>query len=156
MAMMTDRGGARVFQPVYEYDLTTSAEAAAYRPRAYGEMDLDGRWNGWLVFFPLVNGTVVATASETSQATLPALVDWASGLTRAHLQAALERALDLRAVPIAALGTRELQAIEAEATDRADILERAAAVAYRIAAVAAARRTEAVIGAAHDAARRKR
>jgi hypothetical protein len=153
--MTTDRGGIRVFQPLYEYDVTTASTGATYRPRAYGEMDVDGRWNGWLVFFPLVNGPVIATARETSRVSLPALVDWASGLTRAYIGGALKRALDLRSVPMAAPGVHELEAIEAEAADRAELLERAAGVAHRIAALAEARRTEAAIVAASAAERER-
>jgi hypothetical protein len=42
-----------------------------------------------------------------------------------------------------------------EAADRAELLERAAGVAHRIAALAEARRTEAAIGAASDAKRER-
>ena len=86
-----------MFQPVYEFDLIRSKADITYRPRAYGELDPTGRWNGWLVFFPVSAGSVISTARETTQLSLPALVDWAGGLTRGYLSGALVRALDLQA-----------------------------------------------------------
>ena len=103
-----------MFEPVYQYALVASGDRV-FRPRAYGELEPDGRWSGWLVFFPVGRGTVISTERETTQATFTALSDWAAGLSTVYLEGALARAEAL--TPDAARSARlvELARIEASA-----------------------------------------
>jgi hypothetical protein len=101
-----------MFQPIYEYAHLAGASGRRYRPRAYGELQVDGRWAGWLVFFPIGGGEVVATDRQTTQSTLVALGDWAAGVTRVYLEGALGRALDLAHEPDFAMRLSELARLE--------------------------------------------
>jgi hypothetical protein len=139
--MKTDRRRIDVCQALYEYEVLSRAGGGTYRPRAYGELDVDGSWSGWMVFFPTDRGrAVVATACETTQETLAAMLDWATGLSGAYLEAALERALDLHASPSLTVRIGALERMEAASAMQAMTLERAAAAAYRLAVLAARRR----------------
>ena len=114
-----------MFHRIQQYGLI-EAGGLAYRPRAYGDPQPDGTWDGWLVFFPLGGGTAVAPPGpETSQSTLAALTIWASGLTPVYLDGALARALG-RVTQPSLIG--ELTAAEYEALEDAELLETAAAV----------------------------
>ncbi len=65
-----------------------------YKPRAYGDPQSDGTWNGWVVFFTLSGRSAIAPPSpETTQSNLGALALWAESLTLLDLEAALARAL---------------------------------------------------------------
>jgi hypothetical protein len=145
-----------MFQLVHQYDFVTDPLGKPYYPRAYGQEQLDGMYGGWLVFFPASGGSVVSTDRETTQSTMLTLRDWALSLSLAYLQSALDRALELQPGPILAARLVELEAIEAQAADQAEILESAASIARRTASIAAKRRAEtaADLGdAAADAAR---
>ena len=85
-----------MFQRVRQYPLI-SAGGRIYRPRVYGEPQLDGLWGGWIVFFPLDRSPAIATDRETTQTTFDGLGVWAAGLTPADVEAALVRALQLAA-----------------------------------------------------------
>jgi hypothetical protein len=81
-----------MFQRIEEYPLVE--QSGWWRPRAYGNPRADGRWDGWLVFFPRAGGLAVAPPDpETTQSTLDALAIWAAGLTPVYLEGALARAL---------------------------------------------------------------
>jgi len=68
-------------------------EGFAYSARIYGERRPDGTWIGWLRFDPVEgNGPALQTDRETSQSTRAALESWASGLERAYLEGAFDRA----------------------------------------------------------------
>lgn len=69
----------------------------AYRVLACGAAAGDGtnRWEGWLEFLPAPGGPRVRTGRETTQPNRTCTVYWSTGLTRAYLQGALERALQL-------------------------------------------------------------
>ena len=111
-----------------------------YRPRVYGEPQPDGRWGGWIVFFPLDGSPAVATDRETTQNTLESLGVWAAGLTSVYLEGALARALQLAAEPLVLvhLDEAEYAALEdAERLQMAADIERASANIDEAAAAAA-------------------
>ena len=111
-----------------------------YRPRLYGELQADGSWGGWIVFFPLDRSPAVATDRETTQRTFESLAVWAAGLTPVYLEGALVRALDLAAAPLilATLDAAEYAALEdAEMLETAAEIERATATVDEAAAAGA-------------------
>jgi hypothetical protein len=113
-----------MFHRIQHYELIDSA-GRWYRPRAYGDPQPDGTWNGWLVFFPVAGGPAIASGRETTQSTLGALEVWAAGLTPVYLEGALDRALRLaEQSPLLA----QLADAEYEALDDAERLETAAEV----------------------------
>ena len=124
-----------MFQRVRQYTLIAGG-GRVYRPRVYGEPQLDGRWGGWIVFFPLDRSPAIATDCETTQPTFEGLAVWAAGLTLTYLEGALVRALQL-AVASAALdqlSDTEYAALELEDEQ----LEAAAEVTRAIADIEAA------------------
>jgi hypothetical protein len=129
-----------MFQRIQQYELMTVG-SRWYRPRAYGDAQLDGTWDGWLVFFPLAGGDAIAPPGpETTQTTVPALIVWAAGLTRAYLEGALTRALGLehQASLVERLSDAEYEALdEAERLETAAEVERTAAALDDAAAKAA-------------------
>lgn len=114
-----------MFQNIQQYDLIEAGEIR-FRPRAYGDPQPDGTWDGWVVFFPLGGGTAIAPPGpETTQRTMAALVVWASGLRPVYLEGALARAL--RPAPQSPL-IAQLEDAESESLDHAERMETAAAV----------------------------
>jgi hypothetical protein len=71
-------------------------QLATYVAQAWGRRMEDGRWEGWLVFLPLVRGFARRTPRETTQANLDALAYWVTGLEPVYLEGALERSFPLR------------------------------------------------------------
>lgn len=57
-----------------------------------GEEREDDTWIGWLRFTPVAGGAPIETARETTQPNHDDLTYWATGLTYAYLEGALERA----------------------------------------------------------------
>jgi len=115
-----------MFQLVRQYGtVVDAAGVGVYHARAYGELQADGWWGGWLVFFPFGTGTAVATDRETTQSTFANLVRWSSTIGPVYLEGALERALLLQ--PAATITGRlaELALLEREVVDAA-VLETAA------------------------------
>jgi hypothetical protein len=108
-----------MFQRLRQYDLIAE-NRRWYRPRAYGDPQPDGTWDGWLVFFPLDRGPAIATERETTQSTLEALVYWAAALDPVYLEGALARALTLNEQPTALeqLAPAEYDALEEATRDR--------------------------------------
>jgi hypothetical protein len=83
-------------------DTTLDSEHRAYRARACGAIQPDGKWHGWIEFIPLADGEPVRTPRETTQPNYQDSVYWATGLTPVYLEGALERALHpLRRAPTA-------------------------------------------------------
>ena len=113
-----------MFQRVRQYPLIC-AGGRTYRPRVYGEPQLDGRWGGWIVFFPLDRSPAIATDRETTQTTFDGLAVWAASLTPADVEAALGRALQLAA---ASAVLDHLSEAEYAALEDAEQLEAAAEV----------------------------
>jgi hypothetical protein len=112
-----------MFQRIQQYR-PIAAGGTWYRPRAFGDPQPNGAWDGWLVFFPLSGATAIAPPSpETTQNTVAALAVWAAGLTPVYLEGALARALALaQQEPVIA----RLTDAEYEALDDAERLEAAA------------------------------
>jgi len=103
-------------------------DGTVYRARVYGGAE-DGRWGGWIVFFPLGGGRVISTDRETTQASIADLTYWASGLTHTYLHGALERAITLQPEEQLARELERLSRVEVRAELEADALEAAASVA---------------------------
>jgi hypothetical protein len=128
-----------VFHRIQQYPLVHYG-GRPYRPRVYGEPQSDGRWGGWIVFFPLDGSPAVATDRETTQSTLESLGVWAAGVTSVYLDGALVRALQLAAesLVLANLNEAEYAALEdAERLQTAADIERATANIDEAAAAAA-------------------
>lgn len=54
---------------------------------------IEGHWEGWIEFMPLAAGEIpLRTPQETTQPDRAAVAYWASGLTHAYLEGALDRA----------------------------------------------------------------
>lgn len=119
-----------MFHRIRQYELIDMG-GQWYRPRAYGDPQLDGMWDGWVVFFPVGGGRPIAPPSrETTQNTLQALTTWADGLRPVYLEGALARAAEAaqESHVIARLAESEYQALEdAQRLDAAAELERTAA-----------------------------
>jgi hypothetical protein len=115
-----------MFQRIQQYELLEDG-GQWYRPRAYGDPQPDGRWRGWLVFFPLLGGGAIAPPHpETTQPTWTALTTWAQGITPVYLEGALERALTVAEEPVALVS--QLATAEYDALEDAERLEAAAEV----------------------------
>ena len=138
-----------MFQLVHTFELITGPLGRLYRPRAYGQPQANGLWDGWLVFFPTNAGSVVATERATTRDSIEALIDWAAALSLDYLQLGLERALELQPDAPVAAELQRLQRLETQALDQADTLEQAAVVARRAAIVAGERRAHAAADLAH-------
>jgi hypothetical protein len=129
-----------MFHRIHQYTLIDTGEGW-HRPRAYGDSQRDGTWEGWLIFFPLGGGSAIASGPETTQSTFYALTVWAAGLTPVYVEGALGRALKLAQQPplLAQLAEAEYEALEdaeqleiaAEADRRAADLDKTAAAAAR-------------------------
>jgi hypothetical protein len=120
-----------MFHQIQQYPLQR-AGGRWYRPRAYGDPQSDGRWDGWLVFFPLNGGEAVAPPHpETKQTTFTALSAWAAALTSIDIEGALERALTVAVGPaplISELADAEYEALlDAERLETSAEVERGAA-----------------------------
>jgi hypothetical protein len=113
----------------HHYDEPVGAGGLVYRARVYGGVQSDGRWGGWIVFFPMDGGRVIATDRETTQRSLADLAYWASGLTHTYLDGALDRALALQPEEQFAKELNRLEQEEASAALRAASHEAAAAAA---------------------------
>ena len=119
-----------MFHRIRQYELIEMG-GQWFRPRAYGEPQLDGTWDGWVVFFPIGGGQAIAPPSrETTQTTLQALTTWADGLRPVYLEGALTRAVETaqQSHIIARLEDSEYQALQdAERLETAAEVERTAA-----------------------------
>jgi hypothetical protein len=129
-----------MFHRIQQYELIY-AGGRWYRPRAYGDRQPDGTWDGWLVFFPINGSSAIAPPGpETKQNTWAMLVVWAADLTLAYLEGALARALRLAHQPrlIDQLADAEYEAlVDAERLERSAEVERTAADLDEAAASAA-------------------
>jgi hypothetical protein len=64
----------------------------SYVVRVCGGVAEDGAWEGWIEFDPRDGGATLRTPRETEQPNRADLEYWATGLTVAYLEGALERA----------------------------------------------------------------
>ena len=116
-----------MFQLVRQYGtVVDDAGLGVYHARAYGELQADGWWGGWLVFFPFGAGTTVATDRETTQSTFASLVRWSSAIDSVYLEGALERALRLQPAATITGTLAELALLERRAAADVATLETAA------------------------------
>ena len=123
-----------MFKLIQQYELV-GLDRVWYRPRAFGDRQADGTWDGWLVFFPVSGGRAIASDQETTQATLDALAVWASSVTPVYLEGALARALRIDQQPsiIDQLNAAEYEALlDADQLETAAQIDHAAADAARI------------------------
>jgi hypothetical protein len=120
-----------MLQLVYRFPYHIRAGQSFYRIRAYGELRVDGRYSGRLLFFPVGGGRVLSTGVETTQSDAPALVYWASGLSGTYLEGALARALARQPEVRLEQQLAQLERAEAEAASEAVELESAAEAARR-------------------------
>ena len=130
----------------HHYAESIAAGGRTYRARVYGAVDVDARWGGWILFFPVGGGRAIATGRETTQSSLANLTHWASALTPTYLEGALARALALTPEAQMARELERLERLEASAEVRAETLERAASAARSEAALAEAARERAEEG----------
>jgi hypothetical protein len=128
MTVLCGREEVMMFHRIQKYDPIYRG-GRWYRPRAFGELQPDGTWDGWLVFFPdfPVDGSsaIAAPGPETTQSTWTLLVVWAADLTLGYLEGALARALTAAQQPLL---IHQLADEEYEALEDAERLERSAAV----------------------------
>jgi hypothetical protein len=68
------------------------ADGRAYVARVCGRPADDGLWEGWIEFDPQDGTPTLRTPRETGQPNREDLEYWATGLTEAYLEGALERA----------------------------------------------------------------
>ena len=77
-----------------EFEETISGnDGDIYRAYVYGRPQNGSTWQGWLVFERVRDHRRFATGTETTQPDAEAIVYWATGLTSAYFDGALERAL---------------------------------------------------------------
>jgi ATP-dependent Clp protease ATP-binding subunit ClpX len=69
------------------------AAGRRYVTSAYADRQSGGRWEAWLVFFPLQGGPALAGDRETTQRTLGDVGRWADGVSSVYLEGALRRVL---------------------------------------------------------------
>jgi hypothetical protein len=114
-----------MFHRIQQYELIYRG-GRWYRPRAFGDRQPDGTWDGWLIFYPIDGSLAIAAPGpETTQSTWAVLVVWAADLTPAYLEGALARALRLAQQPVL---IDQLVDAESEALEDAERLERSAEV----------------------------
>ncbi|HEX7809093.1 MAG TPA: hypothetical protein VF608_10215, partial [Thermoanaerobaculia bacterium] len=70
----------------------TGADGVTYRAFVYGRSRPSDTWQGWLVFERTDDGRRFATDVETTQSNSEGIVYWATGLSDAYFDGALERA----------------------------------------------------------------
>jgi hypothetical protein len=102
-----------MFQRIRTYQLIHMG-GQSYRPRAYGDPQPAGTWDGWLVFFPMIGGPAIASNRETTQSAFGGLTRWAAGVTPVYLEGALARALEIELQPsvIGQLNAAEYELLE--------------------------------------------
>jgi hypothetical protein len=126
-----------LFHRIHTYHRMVGADGMSYLPRAYGDPDDDGSWNGYLAFFPRT-GTLVATDRQVTEPTLSRLKDWANSLSLEDLHAALARARVLSRDSLIEAEIVRLRFLENEAQLDADALEEQAELSNESAAEARA------------------
>lgn len=111
-----------MFHRIHTFHRVVGADGMSYLPRAYGDPDADGSWNGYLAFFPRT-GTPVTTDRQITEPTLSRLKDWAGSLSLEDLRAALARARVVSRDSQIDAGIVRLRYLENEAQLDADDLE---------------------------------
>jgi hypothetical protein len=122
-----------MFELLRGYEPVADAVGTFYRPRVYSRVESDGRWSGWLVFFPVPPGRVISSGRETTQPTFDALVRWATTLSSVYLEGALQRALALEPEAELVDDLAQLYVIASAAREEAAVAK-TSAEAYEISA----------------------
>jgi hypothetical protein len=92
---ITRAGGVTMAEVVVQFDSPVKEEnGRTYSARVCGREAEDGLWHGWIEFDPADGSPVLRTLRETTQPNHKDLEYWATGLTAAYLEGALERAKD--------------------------------------------------------------
>lgn len=73
--------------------IITARDGETYVAYLYGRSRPADTWQGWLVFERVRDGQRFATDTETTQPNAQAIIYWATGLTDAYFDGALDRAL---------------------------------------------------------------
>jgi hypothetical protein len=130
---------------VHQYStLTAGFDGRWYIVRAYADQQPGGLWEGWFVFFPLVDdGVPIATDRETTQSKREDVDYWASGITPVYLEGALRRAIDRQPAARLARHLARVGLEESYARAEAAAYDAAAAEARAHARAAGARRRSA-------------
>ena len=76
-----------------------STDGRAFQPQVCGRQRDDRLWEGWIEFAERGAAFVIRTSRETTQPNRDLIMYWATGLTSAYLEGALERALRLLTQP---------------------------------------------------------
>jgi ATP-dependent Clp protease ATP-binding subunit ClpX len=89
-----------MIEQVHVYPHVLNAAGSRYVAAAYADRMPGGRWEAWLVFFPLERGSALASDRETTQHGLDAACRWAEGVSAVYLQGALRRVLRSGSAPL--------------------------------------------------------
>jgi ATP-dependent Clp protease ATP-binding subunit ClpX len=104
-----------MIEQVHIYPHLLSAAGERYVATAYAGRMAGGRWEAWLVFFPLEPGPPLVGDRETTQQGQATVARWAEGVSPVYLQGALRRALGAAGAPLWRHGTGQPAAdLEAE------------------------------------------
>jgi hypothetical protein len=76
-----------------------SGDGRAFQPQICGRQREDRLWEGWIEFAEKGAPFVLRTSRETTQSNRDLMMYWATGLSSAYLEGALERALRLLTQP---------------------------------------------------------
>jgi hypothetical protein len=74
-------------------NVLTGPNGRRYMAQACGRQRADGLWEGWVEFTPVDGSAALRTERETTQPNREDARYWATGLTHAYLEGALERIL---------------------------------------------------------------
>ena len=89
-----------MIEQVHVYPCVLAAGGQRFVATAWADGLPGGRWEAWLVYFPLKVGPPVVGDRETSQDGLGAIGRWAQGVSAVYLQGSLRRALRADGEPL--------------------------------------------------------
>jgi ATP-dependent Clp protease ATP-binding subunit ClpX len=89
-----------MIEQVHIYPYVLEAAGQRYVACAYADRMPGGRWEAWLVYFPLKAGPPVVGDRETNQHGQGAIARWAEGVSPVYLQGSLRRALRSEGAPL--------------------------------------------------------
>jgi ATP-dependent Clp protease ATP-binding subunit ClpX len=92
--------GSMVLGHVRIYPYLIMGDGRGYVAAAYADRQASGRWEAWLVFFPLKPEPPLVGDRETTQRTLGDIGRWADGVSSVYLEGALHRVLQRADAPL--------------------------------------------------------
>ncbi len=98
----------------------TTNDGVTFTAQVCGREAPDGGWEGWIEFEPGDGGRVLRTERESRQPNRADLEYWATGLTTAYLQGALDRALRIGRPRAEAVPAAERPVYDGPAPTRTD------------------------------------